>query len=211
MNIAIFGATGKTGLILIEKALLEGHRVVVFARTPSKISLKHHNLSLVKGELTESAKIEEAIQGMDAVISLLGPLPGSKDLQVGNGMKHLIEAMEKQGIKRLIATATPSFKDPHDTFQLEFSFAIFIVKNLFRYSYDNIVLIGNHIWESNLEWTMVRLPMLSDKPATGNIKIGYPGEDIVNLFSLSRADLVAFILQELRANKYIYEAPVISN
>jgi hypothetical protein len=187
MNITIFGATGKTGIILLEKALLQGQHVTVYARNPSKISQNQEKLKLIKGELTDLSKIEEAVQDADAVISLLGPLPGSKDLLVSVGMKNIIEAMGKKGIKRLIATATPSFKVPQDTFQFEFTFAVFVVKNLFRYSYENIVRIGNQIWESDLDWSMVRLPMLSDASRKGNIKIGYPGEDIVNLFFVNKS------------------------
>ena len=71
MNITIFGGTGKTGLILIEKALKERYSVTAFARNQSKITIQHNNLKIIKGELTDLPKIEEAIQTADTVISLL--------------------------------------------------------------------------------------------------------------------------------------------
>ena len=95
MNITIFGGTGATGLILIEKALATGHTVTAFARTPSKISIQHNNLKIVKGDLTELNKLEEAIKGADKVISILGPTQKTKGLVIADGIKNIIEIMKK--------------------------------------------------------------------------------------------------------------------
>jgi len=46
--------------------------------------------------------------------------------------------MKRNGVKRLIATATPSFKDSKDKFQFGFSFGVFMVKALLKDSYNNI-------------------------------------------------------------------------
>ncbi len=211
MNITVFGGTGATGLLLIEKALKSGHSVTVLARTPSKISIKNDNLRIVKGELTETNKIEEAIKNADAVISVLGPDQKTKGLVIADGIKNIVGTMKKNGVKRLIATATPSFKDSNDKFQFGFAFGVFMVKALIKDSYNNIVLTGKHISESGLDWTIVRLPMLSDKPASGKINAGYTGDGTVSLFSLSRADLADFLLQQLNDKKWLNKSPVISN
>jgi nucleoside-diphosphate-sugar epimerase len=211
MNITIFGGTGTTGLLLVEKALKSGHTVTVFARTPSKISIRHNNLKIVKGELAEYGKIEEAIKNADAVLSVLGPTQKTKGLDIANGIKNIVEAMKKNDVKRLIATATPAFKDSNDKFQFGFAFGVFMVKALIKDSYNNIVLTGKHIAESGLDWTIVRLPMLSDKPANGKINAGYTGDGTVNLFSLSRADLADFLLQQVDNKKWLHRSPVISN
>ncbi len=212
MNITIFGGTGATGLLLIEKALESGHLVTVFARTPSKIlPIQNENLRIVKGELTEPDKIEEAIKNADAVISVLGPNQKTKGLVIADGIKSIVDTMKKNGVKRLIATATPSFKDSNDKFQFGFAFGIFMIKALIKDSYNNIVLTGKYISESGLDWTIVRLPMLSDKPASGKIKAGYTGDGTVSLFSLSRVDLAYFLLQQLTDKKWLNKSPVISN
>lgn len=211
MNITIFGGTGTTGLLLIEKALKGGHTVTAFARTPSKISIEHRNLKIVKGELTDEESINEAIKNAGVVISVLGPDQKTKGLVIANGIKNILDSMKKNGVKRLIAISTPSFKDKNDKFQFGFAFGVFMVKNLIRDTYENIVEAGKHITESNLDWTIVRLPMLSNKPATGKLNIGYTGEGKVNLFSLSREDLADFLIQQIDDMKYIKKAPVISN
>ena len=90
-------------------------------------------------------------------------------------------------------------------------FAVFMIKHFIKESYKNIVLTGKHITESGLDWTIVRLPMLSDKPASGKINAGYTGDGTVSLFSLSRADLANFLLQQTEDRKWLHKSPVISN
>lgn len=53
MKVTIFGGTGATGQLVIQKALSAGHSVTAFARTPSKISIQHVNLIVIDGGLTE--------------------------------------------------------------------------------------------------------------------------------------------------------------
>lgn len=211
MNITIFGGTGTTGLLLIEKALTAGHNVTVFARTPAKISAENKKLTIVKGELTELSNIERAVKGADTVISILGPTKDAKGLVIADGVKNIISAMGKNGVKRLVATATPSYKDGKDQFQFSFFFAELMIKTLMKNSYQNIIEIGNHIVNSNLDWTIVRLPMLSNNPGSGNINVGNIGDKNVKLFSLSRVDLADFLLQQIEDRTYLHKSPVISN
>ncbi len=211
MNVAIFGGTGATGLLVIQNALAAGHQVVAFVRTPSKLSIKHDNLSIVQGELSDTGKIVSVLRQANAVISVLGPSGKSKGLIISNGLKNIIAAMQKNGVERLIATATPSYKDPKDKFQLGFAFGVFMVKALLGDTYTDIVETGNQIANSQLDWTIVRLPMLSNSPSTGHINIGYTGDGRVRLFSLSRLDLADFLVKQLDDKTYLRQAPVVSN
>ena len=211
MNITIFGGTGAAGLLVVQKALAGGHQVTVFARTPSKIPFQNEKLTIVKGELTETDKIDTAVKGANAVISVLGPVGKTKGLIVSSGIKIIIAAMEKYGVKRLIATATPSYKDSNDKFQFGFAMGVLLVKKLLKDTYEDIVETGSLIANSHLDWTIVRLPMLSKKPAMGKLNIGYTGDGKVKLFSLTREDLANFLIQQLDDKTYIRKAPVLSN
>jgi nucleoside-diphosphate-sugar epimerase len=211
MKVTIFGGTGATGQLVIQKALSAGHSVTAFARTPSKISIHHGDLIIIDGGLTDIDKIETAVKGADAVISVLGPTGKSKGLVISNGLKNIIAAMKKHGVKRLIATATPSYKDSNDKFQFGFAFGVLMVKVLLKDTYQDIVETGEKIAESELDWTIVRLPMLSNNPSRGKLNIGYTGDGTVNLFSLSRVDLADFLLEQLNDKKWINKSPIISN
>lgn len=211
MKVTIFGGTGATGLLVIEKALSAGHRVTAFARTPSKISIQHSNLTVIAGELIDKEKIETAVKGADAVISVLGPTGKSKGLVISNGIKNIIGAMQKHGVKRLIATATPSYKDTNDKFQFGFAFGVFMVKTLLKDTYRDIVKTGEQIAKSELDWTIVRLPMLSNNPPKEKLNIGYTGNGQIKLFSLTRTNLADFLIKQLDDETYLWKAPIVSN
>jgi putative NADH-flavin reductase len=72
MNVLVFGATGGTGRLLVHQALERGHRVTAFARDPSKLSMTHANLRVVRGDVLLPATVEAAVVGQEAVLSALG-------------------------------------------------------------------------------------------------------------------------------------------
>ena len=63
MKLAIFGATGKTGLAIVEDALATRHEVTAFVRDPSRLTVKHERLAVAQGEALDAAGVEEAARG----------------------------------------------------------------------------------------------------------------------------------------------------
>ena len=76
MKIIIFGASGKTGKLLVEQALSDNHRVTAFVRNPSNLNISNPNLVIVQGDATDASDVKKAILGHDAVISTLGTNTG---------------------------------------------------------------------------------------------------------------------------------------
>jgi uncharacterized protein YbjT (DUF2867 family) len=210
MRITIFGATGKTGQLLTQLALEEGHEVVVYARNPAKLGIKDDWLKIVQGELHNHLAIEEAVKGSQAVISLLGPTGPSNGLPISKGMQNILRSMKKFGVKRIIATATPSATDPQDSFDLKFKLAVLLVRVLISSAHQDIIRTAEAIRATDLDWTIVRLPLLNSKPRQGRVYVGYMGDGKIN-FCLSRADLAEFLLAQLEEETLFRQAPVISN
>jgi putative NADH-flavin reductase len=210
MRITIFGATGETGRMLTQQALVKGHEVVAYARNPAKLEIKDNRLKIVQGELQNQTAIEDTLKGSDAVISVLGPTGASKGLPISKGMQNILQAMKKYGLKRIIATATPSAADPLDSFDLKFKLAVLMIKLFIPSAYQDIVKTAEVIRATDLDWTIVRLPILNSKPKQGKVNTGYLGEGKVN-FPLSRADLADFLLAQLEDDTFIKKAPAISN
>ncbi|MBU1054184.1 MAG: NAD(P)H-binding protein [Proteobacteria bacterium] len=210
MKLTVFGATGLSGRILTRQALDEGYKVTAYARNPSKIDFSHPNLKIVQGELNDMGAIKQAVEGADTVISLLGPPGRVKGCLVAEGMANIVKAMKEKNINRLIATATPSASDPNDSFDLKFSFAVMMIRLLMGDAYVDIVKTAGIIRESGLNWTIVRLPFLNNKQKTGKVNSGYTGKGVVN-FTLSRNDLVDFILAQVNGKEFMLKAPAISN
>jgi nucleoside-diphosphate-sugar epimerase len=211
MRLVVFGATGKSGVLVVKQALADGHTVTVFARNPSKLQVGHPSLTVVRGELTDATGIANVVRERDAVISLLGPTGESSGDELAVGMRSIIAAMRTHKVKRLIATSTPSAADPADRFQLSFFLAVRVIKLLQRSAYVNLVQSAEAVRNSGLDWTLVRLPMLTDQESTPPPASGYVGSSGIKLFSLSRNVLSDFLISQLQGSVWIHKAPVISN
>jgi putative NADH-flavin reductase len=210
MKLAIFGATGETGKQLVKQALEKGNKVTSYVRNPQKLNIEHECLTIIQGELTNKTAIENAISGVDVVISVLGPRSGSKSKPITQGMQNVIPAMEKQNIRRLIISSTLSLSDPDDLPDFKSRVLINLVKLINRAVYEEIISVGKVVRSSNLDWTIIRLPLLNNNPKSGKVKVGYLGRKEVGL-KISRADIADFMLKQVQDKKYIRKAPAISN
>jgi len=80
LRILVYGATGKVGTHVVDEALQRGHQVTAVSRDPSRIQKQHENLSVVAGDLLDSASIADLASDKDViVISVRGILGKSKD------------------------------------------------------------------------------------------------------------------------------------
>lgn len=204
MKIALFGATGKTGTLLLEKLLSKSHVVTALVRTPAKITLASPQLTLVQGDALVLADVERAIEGCDAVISVLGPpsLKPSTLLTISVG--NIAKAMEAKGIKRIVSMGSVGIL--HEMGGLPGMIVGFILRNALkdhRGAYDILR-------DSPLEWTVIRPITLTDGAAKGRYRIadtGLPKDSR----SISRADVADFIVRVLERGSYIRQSPAIAD
>jgi putative NADH-flavin reductase len=210
MKLAIFGATGKTGQPLVEQALNAGYEVVAFARTPTKLSTQNRPaLSIVHGDILDAGKVSEAVAGVDAVISVLGPTPKQPEFAVSKGTQNILAAMQKQGVRRLVISAGAGVRDPLDQPKFIDHIFGFLLHTVSRHAVEDMTRAVQLVRDSDRDWTVVRVPRLNDSPPTGKIRIGYLGSDVG--VQLSRADMADFILKQVNDQTFLCKAPVISN
>jgi len=208
MRVIVFGASGGTGREIVRQALEAGHQVTAFVRTPAKFNLDHLNLNVFQGDVLDAEKVKQATAGQEAVISALGPtrppVPAMMETAAGN----IVSAMQKDSVKRLISTTGAGVHDPQDQPKLSDkamkTLLTLIAKDVLRDSEANVNLIRS----SNLDWTIVRFPRLTNGAHTGRYRVGYIGRDSGS--QLSRADAADFILRELEKGEYVHEAPIVS-
>ena len=103
MKLFVIGATGRTGQEIVRQALVRGHHVTAFVRSPESIALKNERLSLLKGNAMDQSQLFEAMQNHDAVISTLGPREVFKPSSLLNDSAIATSrAMQRSGVKRLV-------------------------------------------------------------------------------------------------------------
>jgi len=209
MKITIFGATGRTGQQLVERALSAGHEVTALVRDPALVRTLGARLRVLTGQLVERAQVGQAITGAESVISVLGPAQNNPTYEISAGIDNIIAMMKENEVRRLILSIGAGVADPHDAPGLFDQFINRLVKIMARHVYDDMRQVDARVRASDLDWTIVRVPMLTDHPFTGKIKVGYVGKGIGS--RLGRADLADFLLKQVTDQSYLHLAPAISN
>ncbi|MFF1839436.1 NAD(P)-dependent oxidoreductase [Streptomyces sp. NPDC058231] len=202
MRITLFGATGRMGQLLTQLALDTGHEVIAYARTPGKLRITHPNLSVIAGQLDDDEAILEAVRTADAVIEGVG--------SESEATRRIITAMNAAGVKRFVVVSTCSVPDPDDLPDAKFKALVRFVKTAAPHAYAGVRAAAQAVRASDLDWTLVRVAKLNDKPAGGNVQVGNYGHGVVGL-SITRADMAAFLLDQVSDGTYIRSAPAISN
>lgn len=70
MKILLLGATGRTGSLVLKKALAAGHQVNCLARNSTRIN-PQNRLQVFEGNPADKVDLEKAIRGCEAMISCL--------------------------------------------------------------------------------------------------------------------------------------------
>ncbi len=124
-------------------------------------------------------------------------------------MANILAAMEQHGVRRLIQTVGAGVADPNDKPGLFDKLIKVALKLASRHVYEDMVRVNDAIRASDLDWTLVRVPMLTNDPPAGDVKVGYLGKGVGT--RISRADIATFMLKQVDEDMYMRQAPVISN
>jgi putative NADH-flavin reductase len=210
MKIVVFGATGRTGMPLVQQALTAGHQVVAFVRNPDKMAIEDERLTLVQGDVIRATDVDKAITAdVDVVISVLSPSKGSPKDMLPVAVNHVLAAMKRHQVHRLIYMTGAGVDMPEDRPKLINHLIKFALKTLAGDVLKQSEAAVRAVQSSGLAWTIVRAPMLNDEPHSGKYRIGWVG---VNTGPrLCRADAADFMLKQLASDTYLHQAPVISN
>jgi putative NADH-flavin reductase len=207
MRILIFGATGGTGRFVVSQALEQGLQVTAFARNQATLTVKHPNLTIVEGGLSDHNAITHALNGVNVVISVLGNATRKALFKPSNvisqNLPNIISAMQQGRVQRLLFAS--SFGVNTKIFWPE----KLLLMTLFRNLFADLPAQEKLIKESGLNWTIVRPARLTNGPKTGECR---SGENIyIHPFSdISRADVAAFLLKEADSPEYQGKVATIS-
>ena len=205
MKLVIFGAGGKTGMLLAQQALSVGHEVIAYVRRPESVTLAHENLKVEVGELSDKIRMKSAIAGADVCISTLGGKSLTKHAtEFTQGIRNIVEVMETVGVKRLIYMSSIGAGESRYLMAQPARFVI--VDVMLRIPLSDHTLNEKHIAQSTLDWTVVRPGGLTDGPSTSVVKHGVEKVTIKGSPSISRTSVASFILTQITDKTYIDKA-----
>lgn len=206
MRVAIFGATGSVGRHLVEQALAGGHEVTAFVREPAGLGGSRAEVRVVRGDVLDSAAVEAAVAGQDAVLCALGA--GRKGVVRSEGTRNIVRAMEKEGVGRLVCQTTLGVGESRGN--LNFFWKRVMFGLLLREAFRDHARQEEYVGRSGLEWTIVRPAAFTDGKRTGAYRHGFPGTEKGLDLRISRADVADFMLAQLADDAYVHEAPGLS-
>jgi putative NADH-flavin reductase len=212
MNVAILGATGRTGHELIGQALARGYSVTALARDPARLNLSHDRLRVVAGDIGNPEAVEAVVSGQDAVLSVLANRMGLTGIPrttlFSDGARAVVAAMRANGTKRLVFCTSDGVEknDPNAG-----AFYRRVIKPLFlQRGHDDMVVAESVIRASEVDWVLVRSTRLIDRHASqGRFRVS-PRYTPVGGYEICRADLACFMLDQAASDAWLRGTPTIA-
>ncbi|HEU5289633.1 MAG TPA: NAD(P)-binding oxidoreductase [Cyclobacteriaceae bacterium] len=215
MKVLILGATGRTGKIVLQRALEEGYEVNCLARNSIRIR-KQNRLTVFEGNPTNTADLENAFSDCNAVISVLNvsrksDFPWSKlrtpENYLSETMKVLIPIAEKRNVKRIVVCsawgAAETKKDTPGWFRW------FIDHSNIGAAYRDHERQEKLLSDSNLDWTIVRPVGLINSTKNQKVKESFDNNPKPNLI-ISRKTVGEYLIACMRNKALIKHSVVIS-
>ncbi|MGG1703348.1 SDR family oxidoreductase [Bacillus paranthracis] len=206
-KIAILGANGKDGKILVNEALEKGYQVKILTRNSTNTEKINENIETIIGDARNFSTIQDLLQGCSAVINAVGQ-PKNESYIFSTVTKHILEAMKESKIKRYILISGGSLNVTGDQKGIVNKigatlFKLFLPK-MMQDKYKELQIIQN----SEVDWTIVRLPFVIEGNGIGSIKeslVDMPGIKIQN------GDIAPFVIKQINSDRYVGKCPFISN
>ncbi|KAJ4256139.1 hypothetical protein NW762_009215 [Fusarium torreyae] len=188
-TVLVLGGTGPAGICLLRELLHRKHKVVAFARNPSKFPedlATNPLLEIIKGELGDTQALATAVAKCNVVVSLLGPQLSDRSMDpslLPNFYKSsLFPAMRQHGVKRVFAMGTLSIVRPEDSWSILRPTMVMLVRLIANGAYRTIISIGETFENEakDLDWTIFRIA-------------GIPGESDNESWARDREDGKTFV------------------
>lgn len=214
-RILLYGATGRTGGLILTYALEKGYAVTALVRSPDKLLVKSEHLTVVKGLPNNLADVRRTMQDCDAVISALAALSEPEILSLKKipaphiletTMHHTIAVMGELGIRRIVTLSSigASESRPYAPWYMRLMIKLTNFKIVFADHAAQEALLR----KSNLDWTIARPVALNNSEELGQLVVGY--DSTPSPFKMSRWQLAKFMVDCLESPDFIHKAPLLS-
>lgn len=213
-KIAVFGASSKTGLEVINYGVKSGLNMRAVVRSENKIKNFGGNSKdievILRDDILNYEKALSAIKGAGAVVTLFGPVYPYKEIFCAKTAFNIVEAMKMENIERLICVTGALIGDYKNNRTLPFNMFCKFLNNKMADAAQDRMEQEKIIKESNLDFTIIKPPRLTDNKFNPLFKSG-KGVKAGMFSSVSRKTVGSFIISELIYPMFIKETVFIKN
>jgi uncharacterized protein YbjT (DUF2867 family) len=208
MKLLVLGATGRTGVPFVKKALDQGHQVTALVRRAD--ATVDPRAQIVSGDVTDAAVIATAARGHDAVISTLG-VKNVRETPtlITDTVRAVIASAKTSGVDRFVIVSAFGVGDS----LAKASFlAGLIFRTALRKKYADKAASEVLLKASDLKWTLEYPGALNDRDSTRYTAAAL--EDVAKLPilpSTSRANVADFLLHSAVEDTFIRQTVVVTD
>jgi putative NADH-flavin reductase len=213
-NIIIFGATGRTGRLIVSQALKQGHYVTAFTHKDPEPGIlpDNVNLRIVAADARQEMAVVQAMKGHNVIINVIAPsLFDTKNHDISQiATANIISAMQKTGAKRYIgqsgAWATEFIEDASLPMRMAFKI-IPQFKSIYKYKKQEDEIVKN----SGLNYTIVRCGLLTDNEPVSNYRVFMDRYKCgrFEIPKIRRINVADFELGIIEKAEYVGKCPII--
>jgi putative NADH-flavin reductase len=211
MNVLVLGANGAVGQIVIVELLKSNHEVTALARDAGAIQLKHPQLTVVQGIPTNRGDLENALAGQDAVLSTIGARTNKKTTLRTDVARNLVSSMRKQHVRRVVWLDAAGVGSSKKFVQRSsFLFGRIIMPLFLNHMYNDAASADSLIENSGCEWIIVRPMSFTNGAKSEKLTVLTDMSLTVRLgLRIARADVAAFMVEQLMKDDYVGKMPII--
>lgn len=208
MKVTLFGATGKSGRVVLDELLENNYKVSALVRSSKKVEKFRNKIEIVEGSIMSKEDIDKVLKNSEAVISTIGHVRDTKPDFQKKAIELIIERMKANQIKRLIVLTGAGVFAEGDHPKLIDK----LMTKVLRIVSKNRIIDGENyvkeIMNSNLDWTVVRTPLQTNS-APHPFGVGKVGDQNLG-YKISRKNIAEFIVKAINYDKYIRSLPYIA-
>ncbi len=205
-RVLIIGATGGTGRHLVAQALERGCTVTALARDPSRLHVAHPQLRIIQGDVLDASAVEAAVHGQEAVLCALGHARYFGPTRIlSEGTRNIVQAMKTHGATRLVCETSLGIGS--STGRMGLYYTLFVIPVILPFYFWDKTRQERIIAESQLEWVIVRPGALTNGVGSGRWQEGLRVGSFILTVRIPRADVAAFMLDQLESDANLRTAP----
>jgi NAD(P)-dependent dehydrogenase (short-subunit alcohol dehydrogenase family) len=213
LKVCIVGASGKLGRYMVQHALDRGYEVVGVCRAVSvdKLDVFRGRITVIPGATDDRDVIKRAVAGCDGVLTVLVPR-GINNYASGTARAVLDYARPEARL--VFSCGWHITRDGQDVYSWKLKALVKIagpLAKLARFAdLDDQVEACRQIFASDTRWTVVRGSDLEEGGSQGlPVWSRHVGDPILRSNITRRVDFAMFMVEAVRNDELVHEAPAI--
>lgn len=212
-KVCIIGASGKLGQYMVQHSLDRGYEVVGVCREKSvgKLDPFKDRITIIPGATNDREVVKKAVAGCDGVLTVLVPWGVN---QYSSGTAQAVLDFAPAGARLIFSCGWHISLDGQDVYPGNFETLVKLSSWLGRLTrmieIDDQVEACRRIFASETRWTVVRGSDLEEGESQGlPVWSKHVGDPILESNITRRVDFALFMVEALRNDELIHEAPAI--